>query len=299
MINDIVIEYIRIYLNFRTNLSSVSFGKWSLEKDTVYDDLLDVSFYLFLKSSNNLPISKVKKKVYKELLHININDLENVSAIINSFLDLFYLPMQGVGNHYNFIHYKAISFFQLSMNYPASRKNDYFRLKYIRLLLSNSYLYHRVNLVGFKCGALFFNKIKLRDTFYSLLCNKGKSDVFYEVVKYCLSVVDFMENGIEKRGLVDLFSVVDDIYLENSHYKNFICSKSYKYKFAVRLINEMYQYPKDYKSDFVNRMYLINFYFLSKKASAYFEKYIKDKKILDKVIRDFDVCFSSPLVNKL
>ena len=296
MINNVVMEYIKIYLNFRTNLSLVSFGKWGLEKEFIYDDLLDVSFYLFLNSSDGLSMPKVKKIVYNELSCVNIDGFEDLSAIINSFLDLFYLPMQGVGNHYNFIHYKAISFFQLSMNCPMFRKNDYFRLKYIKLLLSNSYLYHRTKLVNFKDGLLFFNKVRLKDIFHSLLYRR--ESVFYEVIQYCLSLVDFMENGMGQKELIKLLDAVDDMYLENSHYGNFICSKPYKYKLAISLINDMYQYPKDRKSDFINRMYLTNFHYLPIKASEYFEKYIKSKEILDKVIKDFDNCFPLPFNSK-
>lgn len=290
MISSAIIEYIRIYLNFRTNLSSVKLGKWSIEKDVFYDSSLDISFYLFLNLLKKLSVFEIKKVVCKELFQMDICEKQNISVIINSFLDFFYLSMQGIDNYYNFVHYKAISFFQLSINSPDFKKNDVFRLKYIKLLLSNSYFYDKVKLINFQNGTLIFDKQPLKDIFNKLL-DKNNSDIFCEVVKYCLLLVDFMENGMKKEKVNELLDIVDDIYLENSHYKNFICSKSYKYRNIVGLINEMYQYPQEMKANFIKRMYLINFYFLSKKSDKYFIQYIKNTHILNKVIADFENCF--------
>ena len=286
MIEKAVRAYIRLYLNPRSRTSSVQLGCWSIEKEVIHDDSLDVSFHLFYHAAQKLSLSEIKKISNQELNRINPGHAEELSALIGSFLDIFYLPLQGMPNPQNFVHHKALAFFQLSANAAGSRKNDAIRLKYIRLLLTNSYFYDRVQKLGFNDGTLFFDKQPLRESF-ELLLKERYSDIFRHVLDYSLQTVAFLERGMTEDNFQSLLEMVDDAFVWGSHYSCFVSPVSYKFKKAADSLNDMYQYPASPKNQFVNRLYLMNFAYLTKDAEAYFEKYIKDKRVLKRVLADY------------
>lgn len=287
MIAEAVRAYIRFYLNFRSQQSLVQLEPWSLEKDVIQDGGLDVSFGLSFNASSKLSLAAVIKIANEELNSLLPEEqAEDLSAVVSSFLHTFYLPAQGYASINNFIHYKAIAFFQLSLNVPQKPRNSKARLAYIRLLLDQAFLYDRIQAFEFQEGQLHYAGQSLAARF-DYLMRESRSDVFCETIRFCQGFLDFIEKGMEEEEWKELLDLVDDCYAAGSHYGHFLGSSPYKYKRLLSQVEEMYDYPKDFKAAFVNRMYLLNFYYLAEKPQECFDKYIKNKVILRQVSEDF------------
>ncbi len=288
---ELINGYLTIYLNPRVNINEFGSKNWIFKENiSIDDDSLIISYYLNFKNANHeiLSTAEIKEIVFDELNALNLDLNESFYCLINSFLTMFYLPMQGFFHNQNFIHYKAIAFFQLLSNY-TSKYDDSIREQYIKDIFIHSHLYEYVNLVSFKKGKLFFEEREMRSIFLALLVD-NKSFVFNKTVGFCLSIIDFMENGVTSYDGFNCLEIIQDRYIKESYYCSLTLDKKpYKYKRKVHKINEMYQYPKNNITDFINRMSLLNFILLEKNAEEYIKKYIHNNETLHKISVDIEL----------
>ena len=273
-IDNIIRGYINVYLNPRTEVDVYyADDKWLFKSDYINLGCSEKSFYIFLKHEKLYSVSDIERIFFSELSRIGVRLGEEFYDMFNSLFKFFYLPLEQIQEKNSFVHRKAISFIQLAINDSGCIENDNIRLKYIRNIFYNSYLYDSLNLLEFRSGFLYFNNIRVLNYLLSLE-TKECSRIFKDILNYCLSVIYFIENGLIESKML----MLDDKYKIASHYTYFISkpSKPYKYKKLIKVLDSMLDYPECPKNEFINNMFLLNFLLLEKKAEVYIFKYIED-----------------------
>lgn len=293
-IQKLIKGYIGTYLNPRIN-QEFRFSNWVFKKDTEHDGSeLIISYYLYFinKSNKYITSSELSKTVFNELIKLDKGNefSEYFYDLINSFLIAFYLPLVEDTDRKLFAYHKAVAFFQLLLNSDA-KKNDFIRDKYIKYFFKHSYMSDYISFIDYKNGILIFEGKEMKSLFLNLL-KRDTSFIFNEVIKYCLSFIDFLENGFSREEL-DLF--IHDIYSEQAHYCYYLMmdKKPYRFKKIVTNINEAYQYPKLSNINFINYMMLLNFVLLERNAESYIEKYISNSNVLNNISSDITLIQNS------
>lgn len=305
-IKRLIQKYIFLYLNPRSMWEDFTHSAWRLNGGDIYDcsslhrfyekQTISISLQLSFKK-NYLEVYEIEDIFFKTLLSSNERLSDGFCKIISTFLMMFYFPYYVFANPHSLVHQKAISFFQLSNRHISSPYNDAIRFKYIKNLLRNSHLSDEIELLDFNDGVLSFEGKPLKESCLDLL-KIDNSKVFYHIVFYFLSIVEFMEKGFEESSEIFL---LNDIYSQVASYTYFlnIENKPYKFRNLIMLLNNIYSFPKTTTNDFINKNFLLNFMLFDKSIKFHIGKYINSEEIKKEIIEDVRYIEDTYLKNRI
>lgn len=292
---NLVKKALYLYLNpRRTDLDKLSLkldtNPWHIAIDRpIYDYFNSIDLHLTFKMQNTeegSPVAEICDIFFKELNNLNLNIDIGIYNIIKSLLLFFYFPLSYVNNNKSLVVNKAIALFQLSKNYPELNRNNRVRTAYIKFLFFNAHLYEEVQYLKLNNGKLYYKKNILSDDLNNLLLIKNTSVLFNNVINYCTSIINFLENGFQGESLITSIGI-DDMYMDYIFYNFFIeKGKSYKHKKMIEILFEMQSYPNYGYVDFLNKIFLFNFTNLVKNTDIYIQKYLDEEFIKSMNIND-------------
>ena len=274
---NLIASFIKIYLNPRCDLSNLNIisKKWIFERITIEEETISHSFYLkFLINKKFYSSEFVKMKFLNNLVKSNTNLDESIFNIINSFFKIFYLPTDGINYTNTITDHKVRAIFQLSINNANSKSNDLARKFFIKHLLYNSYLYDDLEFIRFENGKLSLKGLILEEFFLEIKSYNHESIFFNVGIDFCLSIIDFLEKGLLHTKLSH--SVINDEFLQNSHYTNFMDIERAKRNF-FKVYKYCFSYPCNTNLKFINNLIIFN---ITNFIPDY-KNYINDKLVLE------------------